>query len=103
MKPTIDATHDLERTSWVESANSADNEFPIQNLPFGRFRETADTNWRIGVAIGDQVLDLQRAGLIAHADMARLMQLAPDDRLALRPMPRIRWPAWRCSRRTISG
>ena len=84
MKPTIDATHDLERTSWVESANSADNEFPIQNLPFGRFRETADTNWRIGVAIGNQVLDLQRAGLIAHADMARLMQLAPDDRLALR-------------------
>ena len=84
MKPTIDATHDLERTSWVESANSADNEFPIQNLPFGRFRETADTNWRIGVAIGDQVLDLQRAGLIAHADMTRLMQLAPDDRLALR-------------------
>ena len=84
MKPTIDATHDLERTSWVESANSADNEFPIQNLPFGRFRETADTNWRIGVAIGNQVLDLQRAGLIAHADMSRLMQLAPDDRLALR-------------------
>ena len=84
MKPTIDATHDLERTSWVESANAADCEFPIQNLPFGRFRETADTNWRIGVAIGNQVLDLQRAGLIAHADMARLMQLAPDDRLALR-------------------
>jgi len=25
--------------------------------------------WRIGVAIGDQVLDLQAAGLIDHADM----------------------------------
>jgi fumarylacetoacetase len=84
MKPIIDATHDLERTSWVESANSADSEFPIQNLPFGRFRGAADTDWRIGVAIGDQVLDLQRAGLIAHSDMAQLMQLLPEDRLALR-------------------
>ena len=83
MKPVIDATHDADRRSWVEAANAADSEFPIQNLPFGRFR-TADSGWRIGVAIGDQVLDLQRAGLVDHADMARLMQLSPADRLALR-------------------
>jgi fumarylacetoacetase len=84
MKPVIDATHDLERLSWVEAANAADCEFPIQNLPFGRFRSADDDGWRIGVAIGDQVLDLQRAGLIDHTDMARLMQLIPEDRLALR-------------------
>ena len=84
MKPVIDVTHDALRQSWVESANAADCEFPIQNLPFGRFRSAAADGWRIGVAIGDQVLDLQRTGLIAHTDMARLMQLLPEDRLALR-------------------
>ena len=34
-------------------------DFPIQNLPFGRFRPRRRAGqWRIGVAIGDQVLDL---------------------------------------------
>ena len=43
MKPVIDATHDAERRSWVESANAADCDFPIQNLPFGRFRPQPPT------------------------------------------------------------
>ena len=61
-----------------------DSDFPIQNLPFGRFREAADTDWRIGVAIGDQVLDLRRAGLVDHAEMPRLMGLTPQMRRELR-------------------
>jgi len=84
VKPSIDATHDPERLSWVESANAPDTDFPVQNLPFGRFRAAADDGWRIGVAIGDQVLDLREAGLIDHADMARLMQLPAGERQALR-------------------
>ena len=57
-----DATHDLALTSWVDSANRADTDFPIQNLPYGRFRrQHSDEPWRIGVAIGDQVLDLKLA------------------------------------------
>ena len=84
MKPGIDATHDPDRRSWVESANDVDSDFPIQNLPFGRFREAADTEWRIGVAIGDQVLDLRRAGLVDHAEMPRLMGLTPQMRRELR-------------------
>ena len=39
---SIDATHDAALASWVESANAADCDFPIQNLPFGRFRAAAD-------------------------------------------------------------
>ncbi|WP_457392614.1 fumarylacetoacetase [Roseateles sp. P5_E1] len=81
---TIDATHDPALQSWVESANAADTDFPIQNLPFGRFRAAGDDEWRIGVAIGDQVLDLRATGLTDHADMNRLMALAPDERRALR-------------------
>jgi fumarylacetoacetase len=58
MKPIIDRTHDATRTSWVASANDPDTDFPIQNLPFGVFSDPVDDIPRIGVAIGDQILDL---------------------------------------------
>ena len=54
----LDFTHKPERTSWVESANTADCDFPIQNLPFGVFR-IGDGSPRNGVAIGDQIVDLR--------------------------------------------
>ncbi|MCA9289839.1 MAG: hypothetical protein KDA25_01855, partial [Phycisphaerales bacterium] len=56
-----DATHDPSLLSWVESANADDADFPIQNLPFGVFSRTGDDERRIGVAIGDQVLDVRAA------------------------------------------
>ena len=43
--------------SRVEAANSADSDFPIQNLPFGVF-SVADGAPRCGVAIGDMIVDL---------------------------------------------
>ncbi|MBV1865555.1 MAG: fumarylacetoacetase [Rhodobacteraceae bacterium] len=43
--------------SWVESANSADTEFPLNNLPYGVFM-TADDEAHCCVAIGDMILDL---------------------------------------------
>ncbi|MDE0890209.1 MAG: fumarylacetoacetase [Phycisphaerales bacterium] len=51
-----------ERTrSWIESAGDPDSDFPIENLPFGVFdRDDAEAP-RIGVPIGDQVLDLREA------------------------------------------
>ena len=82
--PRIDATHAADLRSWVESANDPAGDFPIQNLPFGRFRAPGEAAWRIGVAIGDQVLDLRAAGLVDHADMNRLMQATPPERRALR-------------------
>ena len=80
----IDETHDPRLESWVAAANDPATDFPIQNLPFGRFRRSGDVEWRIGVAIGDRVLDLRGAGLIEHADANRLIALAPDARRALR-------------------
>jgi fumarylacetoacetase len=56
-----DSTHDPALRSWVESANVPGCDFPIQNLPFGRFRTHGSEPWRIGVAIGDQILDLKLA------------------------------------------
>jgi fumarylacetoacetase len=58
----LDDTHDPALASWVDSANAPDSDFPIQNLPFGRFRRAGrDEPWRCGVAIGDRVLDLAAA------------------------------------------
>ncbi|CAG8622756.1 5914_t:CDS:10, partial [Scutellospora calospora] len=37
---------------------SSDSHFPIQNLPFGIFSHDGNLSSRVGVAIGDQILDL---------------------------------------------
>ena len=79
----IDETHAPELRSWVASANEPETDFPVQNLPFGRFRPPGAGQWHIGVAIGDQVLDLQAAGLVDHEDMNRLMAVQPAERRAL--------------------
>src|SRR4051794_35784609 len=50
--------NDPSLKSFVEVA--ADNHFPIQNLPFGVFSTDADPTLRVGVAIGDQILDLAK-------------------------------------------
>jgi len=79
-----DATHDPALQSWVETANALHCEFPIQNLPFGRFREAQGQGWRIGVAIGDQILDIRKAGLIDSPEIDRLLALEPEARSELR-------------------
>ncbi len=57
----MNQTHDPGLTSWVASAQDHPD-FPIQNLPFGVFRRsgTSDTG-SVGIAIGNQVLDLRAA------------------------------------------
>ncbi len=80
----LDITHEPTTQSWVDSANATDADFPIQNLPLGRFRRDMSEPWRIGMAIGDQVLDLHAAGLIHHLDMARLLAAPALQRRALR-------------------
>lgn len=85
MNDSLNATHDPALRSWVTSANAADTDFPIQNLPFGRFRRAGSTEaFRIGVAIGDQALDLKAAGLIATDDMNALMAMGAAGRQTLR-------------------
>ncbi len=96
---TLDSTHDPALRSWVASANQRACDFPIQNLPLGRFRRAGnDEPWRIGIAIGDQVLDLRLARAqcpwggeidrllepLAAGDLNRFMALGPVARHALR-------------------
>jgi fumarylacetoacetase len=75
----MDHTHDPSLRSWLPSANHPGADFPIQNLPLGIFRRPGEEA-RVGVAIGDQVLDLAAcagSGLLesdiaAHCRSARL-------------------------------
>ena len=73
----IDSTHDPDLQSWVASANDPETDFPIQNLPFGVFSTAADPAPRVGVAIGDQILDLavleEFSDLLTGADHAGRM------------------------------
>ncbi|MBH1974050.1 MAG: fumarylacetoacetase [Rhodobacteraceae bacterium] len=56
--------------SWVESANSATTDFPLNNLPCGVF-SIGDEEPRCGMAIGDFILDisaLEAEGLLTLAE-----------------------------------
>ena len=47
------------------------SDFPIQNLPYGVFSTASDPSPRVGVAIGDQILDLaalEREGLLTAGE-----------------------------------
>jgi fumarylacetoacetase len=87
----IDHTHDAAARSWVASANHADTDFPIQNLPYGLFRKAGSAEAaRVGIAIGDQILDLQRAataGVWAPEVHALLEPLAAGDLNAFMALP----------------
>src|SRR5215468_5288513 len=98
MTYTINETHDPNLRSWVESANDPNTDFPIQNLPFCIFSKAdGDDLPRVGVAIGNQILDVFESCILLHfsdfADVAArdcqdslnsLMLLGPKYRTALR-------------------
>ncbi len=61
----LDATHDPTRESWIAVDEQSD--FPIQNLPFAIF-STAERSPRIGIAIGERILDLRVTAEAGHFD-----------------------------------
>lgn len=73
---SLNETHDVNLTSWVESAN-AGSDFPIQNLPYAVFKVKGTQNaFRGGVAIGDQIVDL--AALAAKSVFSGVAQQAVE-------------------------
>lgn len=80
--PGLDDSHDPSRRSWVTSANAADTDFPLQNLPLGTF-SPENGQRRPGVAIGDRILDLAAcasAGLLPR-DAAEALSGSTLNRL----------------------
>ncbi len=99
MTAQLNDTHDPDRHSWIPAAEEPGADFTLQNLPFGVFRPHDEARRaRVGVAIGDQILDVdlcRKLGLLggAAADAASacglsslnaLMALGPDAWTALR-------------------
>ncbi|MEM1431171.1 MAG: fumarylacetoacetase [Pseudomonadota bacterium] len=91
-------THDPARRSWVASANAPQSDFPIQNLPYGVF-STAGGAKRVGVAIGDMILDL--TALEAAGRWPLRASGAIFDAGALNPLMALPQPAWGAARRAI--
>ena len=77
-----------------------DSHFPIQNLPYGVFTTPANFTPRVGVAIGELVLDL------SVLEQAGLLEPVPGERVFNRPTLNAfmeRGPeVWRRARETIS-
>jgi fumarylacetoacetase len=86
--------------SWVPSANDAASEFPIQNLPYGVFRHREET--RIGVAIGDQILDLRACA--NHGLLAPLPEeiIVASRATLLNPLMALGPASWSALRRHLS-
>ncbi len=98
---SLNSTHNPKLRSWVETANTAGHDFPIQNLPFGVFRHAGSAEvFRVGVAIGDQILDLaaaQAAGIFTGAANAAAQACCAPTLNALMAMGADAWSALRLS------
>jgi fumarylacetoacetase len=53
-----------------------DSDFPLENLPYGVFKPAQGTA-RVGVAIGDMVLDLSALEELGHLDLLKTQSEAP--------------------------
>lgn len=96
----LDSTNNPKLRSFVEMPD--DTPFSLQNLPYGIFRPRRGGTPRVGVAIGDRVLDL---AAIAHAG---LLESVPFDARvifqasSLNPFMALGTTAWSAARTAIS-
>jgi fumarylacetoacetase len=95
----LNETHDQALRSWVSSANVPGNDFPIQNLPFASFkRRGSQESFRVGVAIGDMVLDMaavDTSGALS-GEVSKAVQACTEDKLnALMSLGPDAWSALR--------
>ncbi len=100
MEGRMDSTTDPKLRSFVPA--DPEGNFPIQNLPYGVFRPLAGGTPRIGVAIGEMVLDLavlERGGFF---DRGLLRGTTVFDRGSLNAFMAMGRAAWREARETIS-
>jgi fumarylacetoacetase len=93
----MDPTTDPALRSWVPVP--AESHFPIQNLPYGVFRHSDEDVPRIGVAIGDQVLDLT---YLEQHGILKIPGHTVFSEHTLNAFMTLGRPAWRAARAEIS-
>lgn len=99
----LNETHDPSLRSWLASANQANADFPIQNLPFAVFRRQGTSEvFRGGVAIGDQILDLAALAAtgVFSGEAASAVQAGAQDKL--NALMALGADAWRALRLALS-
>ena len=84
--------------SWVPIEKNSD--FPIQNLPFGIFR-TAELKPRVGVAIGEMVLDMVAVSKLGYLNNLRF-DTQVFAREYLNDFIALGQPLWRSVREKVS-
>lgn len=100
----LDDTHDPGLRSWVVSANDPGGDFPIQNLPLGVFRRRGRAEApRVGVAIGDQVLDLRCCRELGLLDAPPEIVEAAGEAAVLNPLLALGPAALARLRRAVSA
>eukprot|EP00062_Callorhinchus_milii_P002403 gi/632938548/ref/XP_007905410.1/ PREDICTED: fumarylacetoacetase isoform X1 [Callorhinchus milii] len=84
--------------SFIRLAQSSD--FPIQNLPYGVFSTPDKPNHRLGVAIGDQILDLS---VIKHLFSGPVLSKHQDvfDQPTLNSFMALGYESWREARAVL--
>ena len=95
----IDPTTDPALGSWVPVP--PDSEFPIQNLPYGVFRRPGERA-RVGVAIGNRILDLDVVAEAGLFDGHAALPWAVFARGSLNQFMALGRPTWQAVRRRVS-
>jgi fumarylacetoacetase len=101
--PTLlDETHDPRARSWVDSANRIECDFPIQNLPFAVFRRgDSAEEFRGGVAIGDQIVDLAALAKLEVFEAQAARGIQAGGRSSLNALMQLGPPVWSAVRRAL--
>lgn len=98
----INETHDGKLTSWVSGAQAGGGDFPIQNLPYGAFVPKGSNDARLGVAIGDCVLDLRAASDNGFLDSASEQAALACRKATLNTLMELGPQHWQKLRLTLS-
>jgi fumarylacetoacetase len=97
----VNQTHDARLISWVASAQGP-TDFPIQNLPLGIFRSRGSSDSpAVGVAIGDQILDLARSAATLGVPTGKLVDACTQP--TLNQLMALGRPHWEALRAQVSG
>jgi fumarylacetoacetase len=87
--------------SWVASAHHPHTDFPLENLPYGVFEAAAGP--RIGIAIGDRILDLKACAVAGLLDALDPQTVAACGSGALNALMALGPAHWSALRRRVTG
>ena len=82
----LNATHDPDFRSWIESANDRDSHFPVQNLPYGVSSARGSGARRAGVSAGDLASSARRVMSTKKSRRRRAAGLARPNMVKPSPM-----------------